>query len=231
MTKPGIQRPSADLHRRVAGQHHSGDPQGRRPKLRDDVDEIEARRRHSGRPLLGPARRAPRSRAEQDVSRQLSRRPVRPQPRPVHRDREHAEAPSPGRCAIPGWRSSAFPATRRARDIARRYRVPRQLEANGLEPDQVKIDDEALSTIIQHYTRRGRRQEPRAGDRPGAASGRHARRRGREGSDRNHGRSPARGQRLEADQVKIDDEALSTIIQHYTRGRRQNLEREAGARA
>ena len=37
--------------------------------------------------------------------------------------------------------------------IARRYLVPRQLEANGLKPDQVKIDDEALSTIIQHYTR------------------------------------------------------------------------------
>ncbi len=37
--------------------------------------------------------------------------------------------------------------------IARRYLVPRQLEANGLKPDQVKIDDEALRTIIQHYTR------------------------------------------------------------------------------
>ncbi len=37
--------------------------------------------------------------------------------------------------------------------IARRYLVPRQLDANGLKPDQVKIDDEALRAIIQHYTR------------------------------------------------------------------------------
>ncbi len=37
--------------------------------------------------------------------------------------------------------------------IARRYLFPRQLEANGLRPDQVQIDDEALRTIIQHYTR------------------------------------------------------------------------------
>jgi ATP-dependent Lon protease len=37
--------------------------------------------------------------------------------------------------------------------IARRYLVPRQLEANGLKPDQVGIDDEALRDIIQDYTR------------------------------------------------------------------------------
>jgi ATP-dependent Lon protease len=37
--------------------------------------------------------------------------------------------------------------------IARRYLVPRQLEANGLKPGQVEIADEALGAIIQHYTR------------------------------------------------------------------------------
>jgi ATP-dependent Lon protease len=37
--------------------------------------------------------------------------------------------------------------------IARRYLVPRQLEANGLKPGQVEIVDEALRAIIQHYTR------------------------------------------------------------------------------
>jgi ATP-dependent Lon protease len=37
--------------------------------------------------------------------------------------------------------------------IARRYLVRRQLEANGLKPDQAQIDDEALRAIIQHYTR------------------------------------------------------------------------------
>jgi ATP-dependent Lon protease len=37
--------------------------------------------------------------------------------------------------------------------IARRYLVRRQLEANGLQPDQVEITEEALRAIIQSYTR------------------------------------------------------------------------------
>jgi ATP-dependent Lon protease len=37
--------------------------------------------------------------------------------------------------------------------IARRYLVKRQLEANGLKPDQVTIDDAALAAIIHSYTR------------------------------------------------------------------------------
>ena len=37
--------------------------------------------------------------------------------------------------------------------IARRYLVRRQLEANGLRPDQAGIEDEALRTIAQAYTR------------------------------------------------------------------------------
>ncbi|WP_248305215.1 endopeptidase La [Devosia sp. 1566] len=37
--------------------------------------------------------------------------------------------------------------------IARRYLVQRQLEANGLRPDQAEIDDEALKSIIHSYTR------------------------------------------------------------------------------
>jgi ATP-dependent Lon protease len=37
--------------------------------------------------------------------------------------------------------------------IARRYLVRRQLEANGLRPDQVEIDDAALRTIVRSYTR------------------------------------------------------------------------------
>ena len=38
-------------------------------------------------------------------------------------------------------------------EIAKRYLVRRQLEANGLEPGQVEISDEALAEIIQLYTR------------------------------------------------------------------------------
>jgi ATP-dependent Lon protease len=37
--------------------------------------------------------------------------------------------------------------------IARRYLVGRQMEANGLKEGQVEIDDAALGDIIQHYTR------------------------------------------------------------------------------
>jgi ATP-dependent Lon protease len=37
--------------------------------------------------------------------------------------------------------------------IARRYLVPRQLEANGLKPDQVSISDAAIRAIIHDYTR------------------------------------------------------------------------------
>jgi len=37
--------------------------------------------------------------------------------------------------------------------IARRYLVRRQLEANGLKPEQVEITEDALREIIGHYTR------------------------------------------------------------------------------
>ncbi len=39
------------------------------------------------------------------------------------------------------------------RQIARRYLVPRALQANGLAPAQAGVDDEALLRIIRHYTR------------------------------------------------------------------------------
>jgi ATP-dependent Lon protease len=37
--------------------------------------------------------------------------------------------------------------------IAHRYLMKRQLEANGLKPGQVEIDDDALRDVIQNYTR------------------------------------------------------------------------------
>src|SRR5439155_6505612 len=36
--------------------------------------------------------------------------------------------------------------------IARRYLIPRQCAENGLKPDDVAIEDEALSAIISRYT-------------------------------------------------------------------------------
>jgi ATP-dependent Lon protease len=38
-------------------------------------------------------------------------------------------------------------------NIARRYLVPKQMKANGLDPERVTFEDEALMAIIQHYTR------------------------------------------------------------------------------
>src|SRR6516225_1527983 len=37
--------------------------------------------------------------------------------------------------------------------IARRYLVPRQMNANGLKPNQVEIADDAIRAIIERYTR------------------------------------------------------------------------------
>jgi ATP-dependent Lon protease len=39
------------------------------------------------------------------------------------------------------------------RQIARRYLVGRQLEANGLKPSQLEFSDAALTTIVEEYTR------------------------------------------------------------------------------
>ena len=39
------------------------------------------------------------------------------------------------------------------RHIARRYLVPRQIEANGLKPSQIEFSDAALTAIIEEYTR------------------------------------------------------------------------------
>ncbi len=38
-------------------------------------------------------------------------------------------------------------------EIAKRYLIPRQLEQNGLRPEQFAIDDEAVGRIIREYTR------------------------------------------------------------------------------
>jgi ATP-dependent Lon protease len=42
---------------------------------------------------------------------------------------------------------------REKREIARRYLVRRQLEANGLTPEQAEIDDDAITHVIGDYTR------------------------------------------------------------------------------
>jgi len=38
-------------------------------------------------------------------------------------------------------------------NIARRYLLPKQMKANGLKPDELKVSDPAIVEIIRHYTR------------------------------------------------------------------------------
>jgi ATP-dependent Lon protease len=148
----GDPRPSAHLYRRAAGQHHPGDPQGRRAQLRDDARrDRQARRRHPGRSVRGAARSA-RSRAEQHVPRQLSRVPF---------DCRRVVFIAPPTCSTP------FPAPLRDRmeiiSLAG-YTADEKLQiahaiwsaaAGGERPEagQVEIDDEALRDIIVDYTR------------------------------------------------------------------------------
>ncbi len=76
--------------------------------------------------------------------------------------------------------------------IARRYLVRRQLEANGLRPEQADVTDAALKAIVEDYTRGSGRAQPGARDRLGAAACRHADRRGPPGHRPHRRRRPGR---------------------------------------
>ena len=71
-------------------------------------------------------------------------------------------------------------------EIARRYLVPRQLEANGLKAEQAEIDASAAADHHRLHPR-GRRAQPRARDRHGAPP--------RRGTDRRRHRCEGRGHR------------------------------------
>jgi ATP-dependent Lon protease len=60
--------------------------------------------------------------------------------------------PGPLRDRMEVIQLSGYTATEKLQ-IARRYLVKRQLDANGLKPEQVEITDAALGEIIQDYTR------------------------------------------------------------------------------
>ena len=75
-------------------------------------------------------------------------------------------------------------------EIAHRYLVRRQMEANGLKPGQVEIDDEAIGDIIRNYTREAGVRSSGAADRPGAAQRRRAHCRRRQRADPHHPRRP-----------------------------------------
>ena len=117
----------------------------------DEIDKMGADFR--GDPVLGDARGA-RPGAERLLPRPLPR----PRVRPLR-----------GRCSSPPRTSStrsrgplqdrmetielAGYTLEEKRHIARRYLVPRQIEANGLKPSQIEFADPALTAIIEEYTR------------------------------------------------------------------------------
>ena len=150
----GNPRPSAHLYRRAARQHHPGDPQDRRARLRDDARrDRQARRRHPRRSRRGVARGA-RSGAEQHVPRQLSRRCRSTLSRVVFITTANMldTVPGPLRDRMEIISLAGYTADEKL-EIAHRYLVRRQMEANGLKPGQVEIGDDVLRDIIQIYTR------------------------------------------------------------------------------
>ena len=68
-------------------------------------------------------------------------------------------------------------------EIAKRYLVRRQLEANGLKAEQIEVEDAALAPHHRQLHARGGRAQSRARDRPRAALGRRRVRRGRDGQE------------------------------------------------
>ena len=87
--------------------------------------------------------------------------------------------------------------------IAHRYLVRRQLEANGLKEGQVELGDDVLARHHRELHARSRRAQSRAPDRPDAAACGRAHRRGLARSDPHHARG-SRGD-LGAAQVRERD--------------------------
>ena len=140
----------------------------------DEIDKLGAG--IQGDPARGAARGA-RSRAEQHLPRQLPRRAVRPQPRGVHRHRQHARH-HPRAAARPHGDHQPRRLHGRARSsqIAQRYLVRAPARGQRAEGrSRSRSTDAALRDIIQRLHARGRRAQPRARDRPGAAPCRGAR--------------------------------------------------------
>ena len=93
-----------------------------------------------------------------------------------HRHRELHRRRARNRCAT-GWRSShlAGYTEREKLEIARRYLVRRQLEENGLKPEQCEWEEAALVSVIDRLHPRSRRARTRAPDRRGHSRSRGAR--------------------------------------------------------
>ena len=124
-------------------------------------DRQARRGRLPRRPVLGAARSA-RSGAERQVPRQLPGRGLRPVARDVHRHREPARHHSRARLRdrmeiiqLPGYTEEE------KLEIAKKYLVKRQLEANGLQAGQVELNEGDLAEPDRRLHARGGRAQPR----------------------------------------------------------------------
>src|SRR5438067_1704366 len=79
--------------------------------------------------------------------------------------------------------------------IARGYLWPRQVERNGLKPDEVAIDDELLRVVIAEYTREAGVRQPERGHHDDDGAGVAPDRAGGEAHRRHDGRGDAPGPR------------------------------------
>jgi ATP-dependent Lon protease len=99
------------------------------------------------------AARGPRPRTELDVLGPLPRGELRSLRRHLHRDGEHAGI-DPACAARPhgGARDPGY--TREEKmEIAKRHLVPKQIAEHGLDDEKIRFSDEALTTVIEQYTR------------------------------------------------------------------------------
>ncbi len=143
--------------------------QGRRAQLRDDAGrDRQDGPRHPGRPVGRrcskcsiPSRTAP-SATTISACRSICRRVVF-----IATANMLDSVPGPLRDRMEIISLAGYTEDEKL-EIARRYLVRRQLEANGLKAEQVEIDPDALRLIIQQLHARGRRPQPRARDRQGA---------------------------------------------------------------
>ena len=164
-------RPPPHLHRRPAGPPGPGASRRRNDEPGDHARRgRQGRRRLARRPVGGAARGAGPG-AEPQLPRPLPGRRARPLRGAVHRHGEHRRDDSRRRCWT-GWRSSASTATRprRSSRSPAGYLLPRQLERNGLRPDEAEIADEAIRSRDHRVHPRGGRPEPRARARQGCCA-------------------------------------------------------------
>ena len=151
-------------------------PQGRHPQLRDDARrDRQARRRHPGR-----SRRRRCSRCSIPEQNNTFRDNYLGVPFDLSRVVFIATAnmldtiPGPLRDRMEVISLAGYTEDEKLQ-IAKRYLVKRQMEANGLKAGQVEITERRAAEIIARLHARGRRAQSRARDRQGAAPCRGAR--------------------------------------------------------